>query len=558
MSRRWILLMVAGLFAGTLSVTAAEVAEHAGDAGINERMTMLVLQLAVIVCAAKAGGVLCRRYLRIPEVLGELGAGVIIGPYALGPLLGVFAEPAGQAFPVSAELYGIATLASIILLYLAGLETDLSMFLKYSVAGSLVGIGGVVFSFVLGTGAAVWTGFADSYLAPGALFLGTISTATSVGITARVLSERNQLDSAEGVTILSGAVIDDVLGIIVLAVVVSMSKVADASGHVDWQRIVLIGGRAVGFWLGCTAIGLLAARRVAKVLEFFGSHQTMATLSLGLALMLAGLSEMAGLAMIIGAYIVGLSFSSTDCAPVLRQRLEPVYETLVAVFFCVMGMMVNFKVLDANALGFALLYTILAVAAKMVGCGVPALFMKFNLLGALRVGTGMLPRGEVALIVAGVGLAAGLVSQSVFGVAVLMTLFTTVAAPLIMVRIFDERPGQVESVREGESSEAQPLTLDLPNQEVADFLLSRIAQTFEQEECYVQQPAPGADLYHIRKDDIAITVRQEGDRIILSCREADRLYARLVLMESVAQLIQMLEGLRHLENVDTFRDQVMS
>ncbi len=539
-----------------ITLPFAAQASEGGGGDMSERMTTLMLQLAVILCAAKIGGWLCEHFLKIPGVLGELGAGMIIGPFALGPVIGLFTVPVGQALPVSPELYGIATLASIILLYLAGLETDLSMFLRYSVAGTLVGIGGVVAAFVLGDLAAVWTGMAPAWNSPAALFLGTISTATSVGITARILSDKNKLDSAEGVTILAGAVIDDVLGIVVLAIVVGMARLG-TGGEVDWGSIAWIGGKAIGFWLICTVLGLLLASRISKILEAFHSRETMAALSLGLALLLAGLSEKAGLAMIIGAYIMGLSLSRVDCVNELQRRLEPLYQILVSIFFCVMGMMVNFGAMK-KVLVAGLIFSMVAVVAKLVGCGIPALCAGFNKLGALRIGAGMLPRGEVALIVAGIGLSTGIVSSDVFGVAILMTLITTAVAPLLMIRIFDDRSG-VRAKEGGLETEVRhPLTMTLPNRETGDFLLATIIQMFEDEDCYVHQLTPGEPIYQIRKDDIAIIVKREKTTISLSCNELDREFARLMLMESMASLVKVFEGLRDFARGGDLRTQFVA
>ena len=546
-----------------LGLTSAFGAEHGlatAESGpsVTERMTQLVLQLAVILVAAKASGYFCQRFLKIPDVLGELGAGIIIGPHALGSVVGLFPEVAssGPGLAVSPELYGIAVLASIILLYLAGLETDLAMFLRYSLAGSSVGLCGVVFSFVLGDLVAVWAGLATDFMDPKALFLGTISTATSVGITARILSERRQLDSPEGVTILSAAVIDDVLGIIILAMVIGIADAHGATGGVAWSNIAWIGAKALGFWIGCTAAGLFFARRIGKGLEFFGSRQTMASLSLGLALLLAGLSEMAGLAMIIGAYIMGLSLSGIDCSDELQRRLEPMYQTLVSVFFCVMGMMVDVGALQGMVVT-GLIFSLVAIVSKLVGCALPARFMGFNFLGSWRIGAGMLPRGEVALIVAGVALAKGIVGTQVFGVAIMMTLITTVIAPLLMVRLFDERRGT--KVREGEEEEGerQPIKLHLPNSEIAEFLVSRVIQTFEDEECYVHQVAPGEPVYHVRKDEISITINRKEAEITVSCGELDREFARLVLLEALANLVKVFEGLRTMRNAE-FRTQLLA
>ncbi|MCF7853424.1 MAG: cation:proton antiporter [Candidatus Pacebacteria bacterium] len=529
----------------------------AGASGVSERMTHLMLQLAVILCVAKTAGYASERFLRIPAVLGELASGVIIGPYALGSVIGLFEHPELTEFPLSPELYGIATLASIVLLYLAGLETDLGMFLRYSVAGSLVGAGGVILSFVLGDLAAVWTGLANSVVSPAALFLGTISTATSVGITARILSERNKLDSPEGVTVLAGAVIDDVLGIVILAAVIGMARVMERGGNVEWLPILAVLGKALGFWVICTAVGLLIARRLGKILETFRSRQTMASISLGLALLLAGLSEKAGLAMIIGAYIMGLSFSRVDCAHVLRRHLEPVYHTLVSVFFCVMGMMVDVNALQSILL-VGIVFSLIAIVAKVLGCAVPAMFAGFNLLGASRIGFGMLPRGEVALIVAGIGLSTGLITSDIFGVAIMMTLVTTGVAPLVMVRLYDDREGlrQRWAAARREAGRRRSICLTLPNVEIAEFLLSNVLEMFEAEECYVHQVFPGETLFQVRKDDISITLRREGATITLSCGDIDCEFARLVLLEALASLVKVFEGVREFEQTTDLRSQL--
>ena len=313
-------------------------------------MTILVFQLALIIILARILGWLFPRYLRLPKVLGELVAGMIIGPYALGSIhIGIlqgplFALPPGGELSVSLELYGFAVVASIVLLFMSGLETDLPTFLKFSGKGSLVGVGGVVFSFVLGDAATViFMPSVTSFMDPAALFLGTLSTATSVGITARILSEKRKMSSPEGVTILAAAVLDDVLGIVLLAVVVGISKVSTTHGDIPWRHIGFIALKAFGFWIVSTVVGVIIAPKLTKGMKRFKSMDTIASLSFGLALFISGLAELAGLAMIIGAYVIGLALSQTDVAHEIRKKMHGVYEFFVPVFFAVMGMMVNFS-----------------------------------------------------------------------------------------------------------------------------------------------------------------------------------------------------------------------
>ncbi len=405
------------------------------------RVTILVLQLAVILAAAQVAGEVCERYLRIPAVLGELLAGVAIGPFALGglalfgvgPLFPVPAVAVGgtTVIPVSLELYALAQVAAIVLLFVSGLETDLTQFLRYVGPASVVAIGGVVVSFALGAVAVVAFGHADSLLDPPALFMGAIMTATSVGITARVLADLRRLDTPEGVTVLAAAVVDDVLGIMVLTIVVGIA----AAGQVSPGQVALIGAKAIGFWVGLTGLGILLSSHLDRFLGWFGSSKARLGLALALALLGSGAAELAGLAMIIGAYSMGLAFSTTQVRLALAEPLQALYHALVPIFFVVMGMLVDMKAMAA-VLAFGLVITLLAIVGKVVGAGGISLAVGFNVRGAWRVGIGMLPRGEVALIMAGVGLARGVIGADIFGVAIMMTLVTTVIAPLLLVPAF--------------------------------------------------------------------------------------------------------------------------
>ena len=285
----------------------------------------------------------------------------------------------------------------MILLFLSGLETNIKMFLKYSVVGLMVGLGGVLVSFVLGDLCAVFllpkffTAFAaggehalagiplaEAMTKSAPLYMGIMSTATSVGITARILSEKKKMDSEEGVTIMAGAVIDDVLGLIVLAVgngIIAAHKAAEtagtAAGGMDWGEIGLVALKAFGVWLGATVVALLAARWIAKFLKkAFKSPVVIATMAFGLALALAGFFEYMGLAMIIGAYVMGLALSRTDLKHPIQEMLTPVYTFLVPVFFCSMGMMVDVRALCSEpVLIFGGIYTAVAVASKVFGWG---------------------------------------------------------------------------------------------------------------------------------------------------------------------------------------------
>jgi Kef-type K+ transport system membrane component KefB len=531
----------------------------AAAGGLAERTMLLALELAAILLVAKIAGEIFERALKLPAVLGELLAGMAIGPYALGgiPLPGLGGplfppEPPGNPLPVSPELWAIAQIASIVLLFVVGLETDFRMFLRYSLPGLLVGMGGVVGAFFLGAWLAVAMGHAPSFMHPEALFLGTISVATSVGITARILSEKRTLDSPEGTTILAAAVIDDVLGIIVLAIVggIAAAEAAAGGAHaIDWAAIGAVAGRAVGFWLGATVLFALSARTIARGLGLFATPRTAPVLALGVALFAAGAAERAGLAMIIGAYIAGLALSKERIAKDLVDGLLPVYALLVPIFFCVMGMVVDFRA-SKEALGFGVIYTLAAIAGKIVGCGAPTFLVGFNLYGALRIGIGMLPRGEVALIIAGAAIAHDppYIGQATFGVAILMTVVTTLLAPPLLVRSFARGgPGlrvQAEKRPTAERPTEGGLTIERLPGPALPLVRGAIVAAFEAEGFESAVVSTEPEIFRIVKGEAVIDVHAEDTRLVVDWTAAPADRVREIV---AAGLARAREGLARAE-----------
>lgn len=427
----------------------------------------LVLLLAIVLVAAKIGGEIFERFLKLPPVLGELGAGVLISPFALGGIeIGSFgplfdmpfdtqvldgvARQVESVLPIQPQLFFIAQIAAIVLLFGAGLETNRQQFFRYIRPGAAVAAGGVIVPFALGFGATVALGFADLASVEGALpalFVGAIVTATSVGITARVLADIRMLSSVEGTTILSAAVIDDILGIIVLAVIVGIKE----DGPVTTMSIVVIFAKAVGFWLGLSIVGSLISGYISKLVTWFTSAGAVVVLALALAFIAAGVAEIYfGLAMIIGSYTMGLVLSDTELKHRIEEPMRQIGFFLVPVFFVVIGMQVDLTALGggegshsmAKIVSFTIVLTVLAIISKLAGCGLPALLVGFNARGAWRIGLGMLPRGEVALIVAGIGLASGVIERDIFAVAIIMTVITTVISPIMLVPAFRGASGQ--------------------------------------------------------------------------------------------------------------------
>ena len=366
----------------------------------------------------------------------------------------------------------------------------------------------------------------------------------------------------EGVTILAAAVLDDVIGIILLAVVVGIAKATSATGPgaagVSWGSIGIIALKAFGFWIGCTVLGILIAPKLSKGLKRFQSMEIIAGVSVGIALLLAGLSEMAGLAMIIGAYVTGLSLSQTDIAHELRENLQGVYHFLVPVFFCIMGMLVNFPAMKGVVV-FGLIYTAVAIFSKIVGCGLPALMTGFNLRGALRIGTGMLPRGEVTLIVAGIGLSSGAIGSDMFGVAIMTLLIASVIAPPLIVKSFNGASGYTKKRAAVEPDvELKTIRLDFPSPRMAEFLRERILAAFRNEEFFIHRMDFHQPIFHLRKDEILITLVQKDSAIIINTMPKHEPFVRFLVTEEVLVLKDFLQGIEDMQSPDSMGKDLLS
>jgi len=531
---------------------------------ITEVVSELVLQIGIIILAVRLFGRLAKK-IGIPSVLGELLAGVVIGPYALGGISlpgfphGIFPIALTQThtLAVSTELYAFATVASIVLLFASGLETNLGLFLRYSVAGGLIGIGGALLSFIAGTFCGVII-FGSNFFDPRCLFLGVIACTTSVGISARTLSERKKMDSPEGVTILTAAVFDDVIWIVVLAVVlgiVSIMSGQSADGF-SAQSILILAGKVFGIWLGVTIIFLLCSKILASFLKFFKDSFDFSVLALGIALILAGLLEKQGLALIIGAYIAGLSLSKTDIAPVVQERIRGLYEFFVPMFFAIMGMMVNIReFITPSAMIFCSIYTLVIICAKIFGCGGPALLLGFNGTGALRIGMGMIPRGEGALITCGIGLATGVLDNHLFSSAILTIFLTIVVSPVLLgATLKIPRQGTRKTVKNEDSIQEE---WHFESHEIAGLVMTNLLEELRNEGFYVQTMNIDEGLSQARKDDVSLFITEQAKSITITTSKTDMPFVKNEIYEVILELSHNIEKLKKTADTKEMRKELL-
>lgn len=367
----------------------------------------LLLGLVLVWLAAKAAGEGMER-LGQTAVLGELLAGVIIGPAALGL---VHETPA---------LHALAELGVIILLFEVGLESDVGDLIRAGPQASLVALVGVVAPFAGGFALMRALGYPTLV----GVFVGATLTATSVGITARVLADLGRLQDAAGQIVLGAAVVDDVLGLIVLAVVTGIAQ----TGRVSVGTVASLGMKAVAFLLVAILLGIRLAPRLLAVVDRMRARGTLIVYSLIFAVALAALADVIGLATIVGAFAAGLVLATTDRRHQIEERVKPVADLLVPIFFVTVGMKVDPAALNPFAgreFVLAVLLAAIAVLSKLAA-GL-AVFQRD--VRRWPVAVGMVPRGEVGLIFAGAGLTAGVLSPSTYSAVVAVVMITTFVAP---------------------------------------------------------------------------------------------------------------------------------
>ena len=377
----------------------------------------LLLELFAIFVWAKIFGEVFER-LSLPAVLGEILAGIILGPHLSGLI-----SP-------SENIYAFAEIGAIFVLFTAGIETRPQDLIQVGRQAMRVALLGVVVPFVLGFAYMQLRGEPTNESA----FVAAAMVATSVGITARVLADLHVLNTRVSRIILGAAVFDDILGMILLAVVVGM---ASATG-VRWIHLGIVFLEAMGFALFMIFVAPRIVRRVHRRITRLSLQNAPLVLSLALCLLLSWSAVRIGMAAIIGAFFAGLVLAEYAPEWRLQPRIHAINEFLAPFFFFTIGSRLDVSLFSGNLLLAAFVVSVLAVLSKVVGCGLPLLREGWRT--AVRVGVGMMPRGEVALIVALVGLQMNIVSQSAYAIVIFMTGFTTILAPPLLRLLLQPSP----------------------------------------------------------------------------------------------------------------------
>ena len=387
--------------------------------------------LAIIIVFAKFFGVLARK-CKAPQVVGEIIAGLLIGPCVLGLV------------QQSDFLTGMAEVGVVLLMFSAGLETDLKELMKTGPIAFLIACCGVFVPLVGGTllymgfyGTAPWG--SEKFFT--AVFIGVIMTATSVSITVQALKELGRLKGRVGTTILSAAIIDDVIGIVVLTFVIGFKNPDSNPGKVVLNTVL--------FFVVAIVVGFILYKIFRKLDDRYPHTRRIPIMGLALCFAFAYIAETYfGIADITGAYVAGIILCSIRDSSYIDEKMEvSSYMIFGPVFFASIGLKTNIDSLDGKILLFSLGFVLVALITKIIGCGLMARICRFSAADSLKIGVGMMTRGEVALIVAQKGLSVGVLSPVYFTSVILLIIVSSVSTPIVLKLLYskDKTPEEVKN-----------------------------------------------------------------------------------------------------------------
>ncbi|MFZ0742427.1 MAG: cation:proton antiporter [Nitrososphaeraceae archaeon] len=380
----------------------------------------VVISLCLLLFAAKIFAEVFAR-LKLPNVLGELVGGIIVGPFALGGLLLFDGEP---LVVLDETLKHIGEISAIVILFIAGLEITPREFLRGGAASFVVGSLGVIVPFFVGYYAFTLFGLE----ALESVLIATALTATSIAISVQVLSELGKMQTKEARLILGAAVVDDILAIAALSVVTTMVQTGNLAPDIlDITFLIL---KILGLFVALLVGAVIIVPRILHVEKLWRSEGSVEGITTAAFFGAAGIAAFVGLSPIVGAFAVGMAVASTRVIKQIGEYVSKLEIIFAPLFFAIIGAQVDLRGININVLYLAGLIVAIAIVTKLVGCGIPSMIFLKDRSKAMKVGVGMISRGEVGLIIAGVGVSAGALATDTYTSIIIMVAATTIITPI--------------------------------------------------------------------------------------------------------------------------------
>jgi Kef-type K+ transport system membrane component KefB len=400
----------------------------------------IMISLGILLFAAKLMAELFH-VIKLPIVLGELLAGIIVGPFALGALPLVDGEP---LVVLDETVRHIGEIAAVVILFIAGLEITPREFLRGGAAAFTVGSLGVVVPFFVGY--YVFTAFGIEALQ--SILIATALTATSIAISIQVLTELGKMQSKEARLILGAAIVDDILAIAILSVVVTMVQTGNTEPAIF--DIILLIMQVLGTFAAILIVSVLLIPRILHTERLWKSKGSLEGIVTAAFFAAAGIAAFLGLSPIVGAFAIGMAVASTRIIKQVHEYVDKLQIIFAPLFFAIIGAQVDLRGVNIDVLFLAGIIIAIAVVTKLIGTGLPSLLFLKNKARSMRVGIGMVSRGEVGLIVAGVGVSSGALTNDIYTAVIIMVAATTIITPIWLKMAYKKEPPQPAQVSSSE------------------------------------------------------------------------------------------------------------
>jgi Kef-type K+ transport system membrane component KefB len=400
----------------------------------------VIISLGILLFAAKLMAELFHR-IKLPIVLGEMLAGIIVGPFALGALPLVDGEP---LVVLDETVRHIGEIAAVVILFIAGLEITPREFLRGGAASFTVGSLGVVVPFFVGYYA--FTAFGIEALQ--SILVATALTATSIAISIQMLTELGKIQSKEARLILGAAIVDDILAIAVLSVVVTMVQTGNTEPAIF--DIILLIIQVLGTFAAILIVSVLLIPRILHTERLWKSKGSLEGIVTAAFFAAAGIAAFLGLSPIVGAFAIGMAVASTRIIKQVHEYVDKLQIIFAPLFFAIIGAQVDLRGVNIDVLFLAGIIIAIAVVTKLIGCGLPSLLFLKNKARSMRVGIGMVSRGEVGLIVAGIGVSSGALTNNIYTAVIIMVAATTIITPIWLKIAYKKEPPQPAQVSSSE------------------------------------------------------------------------------------------------------------
>ncbi|MGH9876396.1 MAG: cation:proton antiporter [Nitrososphaerales archaeon] len=395
----------------------------------------VIISLGILLFAAKLMAELFHR-IKLPIVLGELLAGIIVGPFALGGLYLVNGEPLVN---LNETVRDVGEIAAIVILFIAGLHITPREFLKGGAAAFTVGSIGVIVPFFVG----YYVFIAFGVEALEATLIATALTATSIAISIQVLTELGRINAPEARLILGAAIVDDILAIAVLSVVTTMVQTGNLTPNIVDITFLIV--KILGIFAALLVATIFIIPRVLHVERLWKSKGSVEGITTASFFAAAGIAAAVGLSPIVGAFAVGMAVASTRVIKQMEGYVSKLEIIFAPLFFAIIGAQVDLRGINVNVLYLAGIIVAIAIVTKLAGCGLPAMIFLKNKGKAMKVGIGMISRGEVGLIVAGVGVTSGALTNDIYTTVIIMVALTTIITPVWLKVAYRKDPPEPSS-----------------------------------------------------------------------------------------------------------------